>query len=238
LFYHKQLNYFRLETIKKLDDKMKTYYLAIIALTMLFVSCGNAGKNKIEAGDAQEALVGKGKSLVVDTIASTISWKGFKPGGEHEGTLAIKSGNLVVDSETIKEGSFVIDLNKIVNTDLTDAKMNEMLVGHLKSADFFDVAKFPIGQFVITKTEPLVSDTANFRISGNLTLKDATKNITFDAKVTKEGDVYTAKTQTFTIDRTQWGVNYGSKSIFADLKDKFINDNIELQITIVAKEAQ
>ena len=58
------------------------------------------------------------------------------------------------------------------------------------------------------------------------------------AKITKEGDAYKAVTVPFTIDRTQWNVQYGSKSIFADLKDKFIDDNIELQITIIAKAAK
>ena len=38
----------------------------------------------------------------------------------------------------------------------------------------------------------------------------------------------------FTIDRTQWGVNYGSKTSFKDLKDSFINDDMEVTITIVA----
>lgn len=66
-------------------------------------------------------------------------------------------------------------------------------------------------------------------------MKDVDKNITFGAKITKEGDVYKAVTVPFTIDRTQWNVKYGSKSLFAELKDNIVNDNIELQITIVAK---
>ena len=66
-------------------------------------------------------------------------------------------------------------------------------------------------------------------------MKDIEKNITFGAKITKDGDIYKAVTVPFTIDRTQWKVEYGSKTIFADLKDKIIQDEIELQITIVAR---
>ncbi|NDW19501.1 YceI family protein [Dysgonomonas sp. 216] len=217
---------------------MKLYYYALLFAVLFLGACNNSGKNKIDAAEAQDALSGAGKTLVVDSLQSEVMWKGFKPGGSHVGTLAIQSGTLVVDSSTIKEGHFVFDLNKIVNLDLTDESMNKMLVDHLKSADFFDVAKFPVGEFVVTKTEPIVNDTVNYLISGNLKLKDVTKNITFGAKVTKEGNLYKAKTQVFTIDRTQWGVNYGSKNVFADLKDKFINDDIELQVTIIAKVAE
>jgi hypothetical protein len=64
------------------------------------------------------------------------------------------------------------------------------------------------------------------------------KNISFGAKVTKEGELYKAVTVPFTIDRTQWNVKYGSKTLFANLKENIVNDNIELQITVVAKAAQ
>ena len=127
-------------------------------------------------------------------------------------------------------------MNAIKDEDLTDAKMNDMLVNHLKSADFFDVATYPESSFAITKVEAVAgNDSITHTISGNLKMKDVDKNITFGAKITKEGDVYKAVTVPFTIDRTQWNVKYGSKSLFAELKDNIVNDNIELQITIVAK---
>ncbi|MBK5721946.1 YceI family protein [Dysgonomonas sp. Marseille-P4677] len=218
---------------------MKTYFLAIVAL--LFVaSCNTKTKNKVEGTDAQEAAAGTGEQLVVDTQASSIHWIGSKVGGSHHGTIGIKSGELAVNGQDVASGSFVVDMNAIVNEDLTDKKMNEMLVGHLKSEDFFDVAKYPESAFIITKIEAAAnaSDSVTHLVSGNLKLKDVEKNITFGAKVTKEGDMYKAVTVPFTIDRTQWNVKYGSKTLFADLKENIVNDNIELQITIVAKAAQ
>ena len=214
-------------------------YLAAIAALIFTASCGgNAAKNKVEGTDAQAAAMGSGQELVVDTTASAIKWKGSKVGGSHNGTIALKSGNLSINGESLASGSFVIDMNRIVDEDLTQKNMNEMLVNHLKSEDFFDVAKYPESTFTITKIEAAANatDSVTHMVSGNLKLKDVEKNITFGAKITKEGDLYKAVTIPFTIDRTQWNVTYGSKTLFANLKDNIVDDNIELQITIVAKD--
>lgn len=216
---------------------MKKYLLAIATLVFV-VSCGgNATKNKVEGTDAKTAATGTGEELVVDTVASSIHWIGSKIGGSHHGTIGIKSGHLAINGQELASGAFIIDMNKIVDIDLTDKKMNDMLVTHLKSEDFFDVAKYPESTFTLTKIEAAsnASDSVTHMVSGNLKMKDVEKNITFGAKITKEGEEYKAVTVPFTIDRTQWNVKYGSKSFFSDLKDNVINDNIELQITIVAK---
>ncbi|MFT4780820.1 MAG: hypothetical protein ACJAZK_000675 [Psychroserpens sp.] len=47
----------------------------------------------------------------------------------------------------------------------------------------------------------------------------------------------TIESEAFTIDKTKWGVNYESKSIFDDLGDKFVNDDMELKIMILAKKS-
>ena len=214
---------------------MKAYYLLAVVALFIATSCSSKSGNQVDASDAKEATANVGsQKLVVDTLASIVAWKGYKPGGSHHGTLGIKQGELSVENGELVSGTFTLDMNKILCEDLTDAKMNEQLVGHLKSADFFDVAKYPEGKFTITTVEKLNDGVNTHRISGNLELKGVSKNITFDAKVTNEGTSYKATTATFTIDRTQWGVNYGSKNIFKDLKDSFINDDMEVTITIVA----
>jgi len=214
-------------------------YLAAMAALVFAVSCGgNAAKNKVEGTDAQAAASGVGQELVVDTTASLINWKGSKVGGSHNGTIALKSGSIFINGENVASSSFIIDMNRIVDEDLTQKNMNEMLVNHLKSEEFFDVAKYPESIFTVTKVEVAANatDSVTHMVSGNLKLKDVEKNITFGAKITKEGDLYKAITVPFTIDRTQWNVTYGSKTLFANLKDNIVDDNIELQITIVAKD--
>ena len=74
-------------------------------------------------------------------------------------------------------------------------------------------------------------------LSGNLTLKDVKNNVTFPVSVSNNGNTITLTSETFSIDRTKWNVQYGSKSIFDNLGDKFINDDIELKIMVKANKA-
>ena len=209
--------------------------LAIV--TIAFVSCKN---DKTEAGDAVEvAPVEEAVIMTVDASASMVEWVGSKPAGKHNGTIAVTEGEVQLKNGSIVGGKFGIDMNTITVLDLTEADGKLDLEGHLKgltkeSEDhFFNVTKYPNATFEITSvtTEGAVST-----VSGNLTMKEVTKNVTFPATITVEENQVTIKSESFKIDRTQWGVNYASKSIFDDLKDKFVDDEIELKVTAVAKK--
>jgi len=182
-----------------------------------------------------------GDKLGVNAAESKVNWIGKKPGGEHNGYVKIQSGELLVSKNEVTGGSFVIDLNSIVCLDLSNAEYNGKLVGHLKSADFFDVAKYPTAKFTITKVSKLQAgqaasgSKATHQIEGNLTIKDVTKKVSFPASVSLYNGKITATAPTFTIDRTEWGVNYQSKKIFAELKDQFIHDEITLSIDLITK---
>lgn len=218
---------------------MKTI-VTTIGVLLLMVSCGgNTAKNKIESVDAQSVAVGKGQKLVVDTTSSLIEWQGSKSiGGGHDGYIYLKEGNLTIEGDSLVAGHFVINMKSIKDNDLTTEMMNTKLVGHLESADFFDVAKYPEAIFSITKAMSVKNnDSINYMISGNLKMKEIDKNITFGAKITKEGDTYKAVTIPFTIDRTQWGIVYSSESVLGKLKDGAINDDITLKLKINAKIA-
>jgi len=194
----------------------------------------------LPATHAQDLKKSAGK-FVINLGDSKVNWTGKKPGGAHEGFVSLASGELKVDNNEIKGGSFVIDLTSIVNTDLKDEGTNAKLVGHLKSADFFDVEKFPTARFEITKVTKLNGSAATgtpkstHKIDGDLTMKGITKKVSFDASVNILNGKLTAASLPFTIDRTQWGVNYQSKSVFAELKDKFIDDEIALTVDLVTK---
>ncbi len=209
--------------------------LFLLAIVVSIASCNKVAKNKVEGSEAKAAAAGTGELLLVDTTQSVINWLGSKVGGTHNGTLQLSKGALNINGEEVSAGSFIIDMNTIVDLDLTDKSYNEMLVGHLKSVDFFDVAQYPTSVFTITSIERASVDSITHLVSGNLKLKDVEKNITFGANITKEGDVYQAITVPFTIDRTQWNVQYGSKTLFANLKENIVDDNIELQIKIFAR---
>lgn len=190
---------------------------------------------------AQEASKSKaGNKLAVNIADSKVNWIGKKPTGEHTGFVKLASGDILAENNEIKGGSFVIDLKSIVDVDLKDEGMNQKLVGHLKSADFFDVEKYPTARFVITKVTKIQGAAAGaakstHKIEGDLTMKNITKKVSFDASINTLNGKLTASSAPFTIDRTQWGVNYQSKSIFAELKDQFIYDDITLNIDLVTK---
>ena len=212
-----------------------------LILTAVFIfaltSCGNKTNNKIEGTDAQAVANGEGVKLAVDSTQSVIEWVGSKVGGKHNGTLTLKNGEITVNDSTIAAGTFTIDMKTVKALDQSE-DMNKMLANHLMSPDFFDVENNPEASFSITAAQPIANnDSLNVQISGNLTLKGIEKNITFKAKATKDGDVYKAVSEAFTIDRTQFGIVYKSKSTLNDIKEAFINDEIELKITIVAKAA-
>ncbi len=214
---------------------MKTTFYWMFLL-ILFVSCGNReSTNKTTAKEAEKlvetALTGT-RELKVNVALSKIHWKGFKPGGGHHGTLMLKEGRLNMQDNAITGGYFILDMNSIVDEDLSESN-NQRLITHLKSADFFDVAQYPTGEFVITSASSFEDSKQN--ITGNLTLKGITKSITFSSELSASNERFTATTPTFSIDRTQWGVNYGSKNVFKNLKDAFINDEIEVQIQIITE---
>lgn len=166
---------------------------------------------------------------------STVKWLGKKVTGQHNGAIKIKDGSLTQAKGAVTAGTFVLDMNSITNEDLTNEEYNGKLIGHLKSADFFDVAQYPTATFSITKTVAKKGEgNNNFEVTGDLTIKGVTKSITFPAYIllNKSGFIASAK---FTINRTDWGLKYGSKSFIDNIGDKAIDDNIWFDLYVVSK---
>lgn len=168
----------------------------------------------------------------VDVSKSTVKWLAKKVTGEHTGTIGVKEGNLEVTGGKVTGGKVVIDMNSIVDTDLTDANWNAKLIGHLKSDDFFGVATFPTAELVLTKVE---GSGANLTFSGNLTIKGVTNPATFTATSLKDGN-NTVYKGVLTVDRAKFNIKFGSKSFFENLGDKVIYDDFTLDFTLVVAE--
>lgn len=217
---------------------MKTSVLKIFTIVALisFTSCGDKAK-KAETKEAEKAAIAEVTAITytTNTDKSMIEWTGFKPTGSHNGTIAFKQGKLNVSDNAIESGRFVIDMSSIVVSDIpVEKEGNAKLSRHLKSADFFDIETYPIANFEVTGIETLDGKTM---LSGNLTMKDASNNISFIVSTEMKDDMLTLTSETFTIDRSKWNIKHGSKSFFDNLGDKFINDNIELKVTLVAEKA-
>ncbi len=167
-------------------------------------------------------------SQKVDVAKSSVKWVGKKVTGEHTGTISVKEGNLDVANGKVTGGKVVIDMNSIVDTDLTDAGYNAKLVGHLKSDDFFGVATYPTADLVITKVD-------GNTFSGNLTIKGVTLPTSFTATATKDGKSTIYK-GSLTVDRSKYNIRYGSKSFFDNLGDKVIYDEFTLDFSLFVGE--
>ena len=217
--------------------------LLILSALTLTVSCKNdkaAEAETTEAGAVKEAS-GEAVSYTVDKGNSKIDWIGSKPTGKHTGTINLSDGTVSIKDNVLDSGKFTIDMNTITVTDLKAGDGKEDLEGHLKGTGgkeedfdhFFNVKKYPQSTFEITKA---VTENGKTSVEGNLTMKGITKNVKFPATVTVDGNTVTLVSDPFTINRTLWNVNYGSKSVFDNLGDKFINDDIELKVSITAKK--
>lgn len=171
----------------------------------------------------------------LDTVSSHVGWIGRKPGGIHSGTLKLQRGYFEFSGQEMVGGRVIFNMSTISDVDLSDSESRVKLEKHLKSADFFNVAQYPTSDFVITKVTPDTRKGSDyFTIEGNLTIKGITKSIAFPGKIVIGDKDIVAQVGPVAINRTDWGVNYGSKSIFDNLKDKFIDDNIELTFSLVA----
>ncbi|EDP71965.1 YCE I like family protein [Flavobacteriales bacterium ALC-1] len=217
---------------------MKTSFFKIYTVIALvsFISCGDKAK-EAETKEVEKAAVAENTAVVykVNTEKSMIEWKGFKPTGSHSGTIAIKQGKVSVNDNTIESGRFVIDMSSIAVTDIPEEdEGNAKLKGHLSSPDFFDIETYPNTNFEVTAIETVDEKTI---LSGNLTMKDKTNNISIPVSTEIKDDMMTLTSETFTIDRSKWNIKHKSKSFFDNLGDKFINDDMELKITLVANKA-
>ena len=109
-------------------------------------------------------------------------------------------------------------------------------MNHLKSEDFFDVAKFPIAKLELSEVTPIqnaASGQPNYTVKGNLTIRGTTKGISFPALLNVTDSKVTGEA-TFDIDRTEFGLKYGSGKFFEGLGDKMIKDTFTLKVKVDA----
>ena len=232
-FVNSKLNY-QTKTMKKV--------LLFTATAALLASCGGGVEgDKVEAQEAQEVKeVAEAVSYTASPSSTTLNWEGSDVAGKvHTGSINITEGNLEVKEESLVGGSFTIDMSSIVNFDVENPEYNAKLVGHLKSPDFFSVDSFPMAKFEIVSVSDYQGEEGyTHNITGNLTMKDITKSITFPASVSLGENSIEAKTAKFVFDRSEWNVRFRSPSFFdiAELKDKAINNEIGLEIAMVASK--
>ncbi len=186
-----------------MKNRVQTIVVALIIATITFAF------TTIEDGK---------KEIKVES--SSVTWKGYKVTGSHMGSIALKQGSLDFKDGKLVGGEFTIDMGTIENTDM-EGEYKAKLEGHLKSDDFFGVATYPTAKLVFNKVKSTGKN--SYEVTGKLTIKDKTNPVTFDMSI--YGNKATANVK---IDRTEFGVRYGSASFFDDLQDKAIYDEFDL----------
>lgn len=228
--------------------KTVLFFLAIISIAAL-TCCNNTPKGdaaKVEEAKPTQAPANDATMLKVDASKSSITWIGSKPlvpgaAGKHNGTFGIKEGGFNIKDNMLQAGSIIISVAELTVTDPNlDEGSKGKLAEHLKSPDFFDTAKFPTAKFELTGATPYTAPAdstqksllpgATHTLTGNLTLKEVTKSISFPA-VIKISDSGLDAQASFNFDRAAFGLSYGNDK---GLKDKFISPTVNVGFNLVA----
>lgn len=189
--------------------------------------------------------------IILDPVKSRFVWNGGLKFGPktHNGKLRLLNGNIFLDQQNIS-GDVVINMLSLNNSELVGTS-SERLVGHLRSADFFDVEQYPTAKLSIKKSkviEKLNDGRYKMLIDGDMTVKSKTNSISFEAIIDLDSDVKTAN-GVLIFNRNDFDVQYRSemhlddpKSFWNKLqttrdtaKDKVINEEIEIRFNVVSR---
>ena len=169
---------------------------------------------------------------------STLGWEGKAVTHGHSGTMQFSEGELLVKGNAVVGGNVTVNMKTMVATDIKDAESQGKFIGHMSGDDFFGSEKFPTSTFKIVSVTPIkgaAKEADNATIAGDMTIKGVTQRISFPAKVGVKDGVAAASGKV-TIDRTKYGLKYGSKTFFDSIGDKAINDDFTLDFNVVAKQ--
>jgi polyisoprenoid-binding protein YceI len=217
----------------------KPFLLFSFVLSFSLLACNNneAEADKALVSEKKQVNQEQGNEFSIDSSASGVRFTGYGVGKEHPGNFKLSSGKVIVADSVVTGGSFEIDIRSMQIEQQGEMFQNK-LKPHLLGPDFFDSEKYPKAKFEITEVrtyQSKASDTsvvkdANYFVSGNFTLKDQTRNISFPARIDVKNDKVRAVAN-FNIDRTQWNIRYHSDK---SLGDQFISETVNVQLNLVA----
>jgi polyisoprenoid-binding protein YceI len=212
-----------------------TFSLLLFSLIALAACSEKVTESEIRPqSDSESSAIVSEESIqyTLKTNESVLRWTASRLASKpHVGTVSLKQGYLSKNKGEFTKGEFVIDMTKIA-----DESNNERFLKHLSNEDFFNVTQFPISTLLIT-TVKSATEVDRFMVSGNLTIKDQTHPIDFVANVVESENSLTAHAN-FAIDRTQWGITFDSASLFKQLGDRAIKDEIEFKLDLVFEKTE
>ena len=208
--------------------------LSIINITiiglLLITGCSTKDKNsskEVKVLSVKETKLNAGIYNVLEGSSQVLwecEWLG---GARHDGSVQLVSGSIDISSSSDVNGKFIVDLNSMKCFDLKNEGTNKKLIGHLKSDDFFDVTNYPNAVLELVSGKNISGN--EFKFNGNLTIKGRTHAITFKGTVIENNLSYDADLKLI-FDRSKYDVRYRSASLFSDLGDRIIADDVKLTV--------
>jgi polyisoprenoid-binding protein YceI len=200
--------------------------ITILSGLIFFTACNDPASNTTKATTGEAAQVAspataQGQKYVITPQNSKIEFVGSKVTGQEKGSFGDFSGQ--VDYAGSPENSRVNITMKIESITTASPGLDK----HLKTADFFDVAKYPEASFASTAIKAGGENGASHTVTGNLTMHGVTKAITFPATINVTPDAATVESS-FSINRKDFGINY------AGATDNLIRDNVVLTLHVRA----
>jgi rhodanese-related sulfurtransferase len=192
--------------------------------------------------DAHPPVVMPDGRYVLDTAASRIRWTGRNDNGAHTGVVNCAAGALNF-SDGRAQGGLRIDMRTIRDEDLADDALRPVLEAHLASDDFFFVSLFPeaaLEGMVLTPLPGATATTPNYHLTGFFALRGVRRKLGLNVAVRRIGDADgpggpagVVLAGHMDLDRTRWGVLYGSARFFRHLGYHRVDDAISLDFRLV-----
>jgi polyisoprenoid-binding protein YceI len=202
--------------------------LALVSVLAL-VACNNdpaKGKSQAAVADPAAAPVVTGVKYAFDQSSSKVEFVGAKVTGKHDGSFGTFQGTIQLVSNDPLKSQVTVEVD---TASLTSD--NPKLTGHLKSADFFDVAKYPKARFTSTAIKAGGDNGATHTVTGNLELHGVTKSITFPATIRLVGDDAVHVDSEFAIRRKDFGL------VYPGMPNDLIKEEVLLKLAVRAKKS-
>ena len=198
----------------------------VILLTVLSYGCANPAANKPKASvanaapETNPAKPAGAETLVISPENSKVEFVAAKVTRSHNGSFKQFNGTIDLLGNSAEQSRVTIEIE--TGSVVTD---EDQLTGHLKTADFFDVAKYPKATFVSTKIEPSATGGATHIVSGNFDLHGVKASISFPATIQIAPDNVSVNAE-FAINRKDFGILYPGKA------DDLIRDGVVIKLSL------
>ena len=207
-------------------------FLTLIALAVLAGACADPAANKPKASvanaapESPSAQHAGGDKLSISPENSKVEFVAAKVTRSHTGAFKKFTGSIDFVADSLESSRVTIDID--TSSVVTD---EDQLTAHLKTPDFFDVARFPKATFVSTKIEKGSTGGNTHNVTGNFDLHGVTKSISFPATIQVTSDSVSVNSE-FAINRKDFGLVYPGKA------DDLIRDGVVIKLLLRVPRAK